>query len=86
MNALITKSIAIGFPIVALLACSSENLQTSGLEPSMNTNGQQPGSNVMPNPMQNDPTQNMNEPPPTGTTPTGNEGNTPNMVAPMLMG
>jgi hypothetical protein len=35
MKGLIIKSAAVvGFPIVGLLACSSENLQTTGLEPS----------------------------------------------------
>lgn len=86
MNALITKSIAIGFPIVALLACASENLQTTGLGPTTNTGTQLPGGmNSMPDPMQTDPMPNVNEPPPpTGNNPASNEGNNPNMVAPTM--
>ncbi len=84
MKKLFTKSITVGFPIIALLACASENLQTTGLGPSTSTESQQPGNTNMmtpgvPNPMA---MPGMTDPlPMTGNNP-GNEGSNPNMIVP----
>jgi hypothetical protein len=83
MKKLVIKSISVGFPLVALLACSSENLQTTGLGPSNtvtpnqpgNTNNMTPGST--PDPMMMSPGTSNNPPP------TSNEGNPPVTAPPV---
>jgi hypothetical protein len=59
MKGLMIKSTAavVGFPLVALLACASENLQTTGLDPASSVNPSMPGGPAMPSSPATDPDQ-----------------------------
>lgn len=87
MKGLMIKSKAfVGLPIVALFACSSENLQSTGLDPASNANPAMPGApaSMMPSA----PTTTPTEPTMPSTTPVqtempASEGN-PDGIAPPL--
>jgi hypothetical protein len=90
MKAIIIKSVAaVGFPIAGLWACSSENLQTTGLEPSTRINPAAPGG---PSATPGTPSTTPNQPSTSSrpTTPVGNEGapiseGNPDDIAPPML-
>jgi hypothetical protein len=83
MRLKIRSKAVVGFPLVALFACSSENLQTTGLDPASSANPVTPGTptSMMPSTPSTTP-----DPSATPTTPSENdtpasEGN-PDGIAP----